>query len=282
MKIIHRLTAVVILFACGCGAKLERISEHIYFVQGAGDAPNQLAVNTSHGPVVVDTRLNPLVSDDVLAEVRNLTGWEDASYLVNSSALPYRWLSNYTFKRAEIVASETTLHFMMQEAPVFMKALEERSPHPPWAGEIRPVFPTMTFTGKLVLRAADTRIHILEMPAGVVPGNSVVWLPDAGLLYTGDLVTRDIAPPLDYASPELWNEALEKISRLPVKIIIPGFGDRGDASLIEDQKRCVRALADAPANIPSVCLKHWSRDRELEEKIKRLGEKRRETVTPKQ
>lgn len=263
-----------VVLACGCGARVLKVSEDVFFVEGKGGASNQLFVNTSHGPLVADARLNPLVTDDVLEQVRRTTRWEDAAYLVNTSALPHRWLTNYCFRKAEIVASEKTLETMMVEAPTFMKALEEREPKPPWADEINPVFPSLTFKGRLVLRPRDANVYLIEMPAGVVPGNTVVWLPKAGVLYAGDLVTKGVAPPLEFADLEKWFEALEIVERLPVKVLLPGFGGVADAALVEEQKRCVRALAERGEGVPSVCRLLWNQDLDLEGKIARLGSKR--------
>lgn len=264
------------VLAVGCEARVRRVSEAVLFIEGRGGAPNQLVINTAHGPIVADARLNPLVTDDVLASVRKHSGWQDAAYLINTSALPYRWLTNYCFKRAEIVASERTLELMLQEAPAFMEALEERQPRPAWADEARLVFPTMTFRGRLVLRTPDCNVFVLELPAGVMPGNSVVWAPHLGVLYAGDLVTAGYAPALEYADAGDWLLALDELARLPVKILAPGFGPLSDGSLIERQAQCLRALIEKPAEdgIPGACRALWDTDPELPEKIGRLGSRR--------
>ena len=98
-----------------------------------------------------------------------------------------------------------------------------------------------------------------------------VWLPKAGALYAGDLVTKGIAPALEFADPEKWYEALEIIERLPVKVLLPGFGGSSDASLIQEQKRCVQALSRGSEAVPAACRLLWNQDLNLERKIARLG-----------
>jgi glyoxylase-like metal-dependent hydrolase (beta-lactamase superfamily II) len=262
----------VSIVLASCDARLRPIDQDVYYVEGAPGTPNQLVLKTGYGPVVVDAQLDPYLTDRMLAAIRKATGWEDAAYVVNTSGLPYRWLTNYRFARAEIVASSATRRFMVENAQVFVNEIHLSGHAPAWAGEVNPVFPTMDFERRLVLRTPDMSIIILEEPAAVVPGNCVVYVPEKRLLYGGDLITEGTAPVLRYADPGAWVEALEDLRRLPLSIVVPGFGQAGGVALIDKAASAVKALqrydgGPPPSEVASL----WAQDPALSAKLKELG-----------
>ena len=60
--------------------------------------------------------------------------------------------------------------------------------------------PTTTFEGELDLRVGDRAVHLLELGPAHTGGDVVVHLPDAGVLFTGDLVFHG-GHPIVWAGP---------------------------------------------------------------------------------
>ena len=50
------------------------------------------------------------------------------------------------------------------------------------------VLPTRTFDTREVLRLGGREIHLLHFQGGHTPGDSVVWLPKEGVLFSGDMI----------------------------------------------------------------------------------------------
>lgn len=70
------------------------------------------------------------------------------------------------------------------------------------------------------------KARILFTP-GHTPTNLSVWLPQDGVLYTGDLVVREYLPNLDAGSPadwRIWLDSLDRIEALKPAFIVGGHG----------------------------------------------------------
>jgi len=68
--------------------------------------------------------------------------------------------------------------------------------------------------------------EILLTP-GHTAANLSVWVPEDGVLYTGDLVVREYLPNLGSGAPadwQLWLASLDRIEALHPSILVPGHG----------------------------------------------------------
>ncbi|MCB9898244.1 MAG: MBL fold metallo-hydrolase [Planctomycetes bacterium] len=82
---------------------------------------------------------------------------------------------------------------------------------------------TRSFDDELVLTRGARTIRLLHLGPGVTRGDTVVWLPDDGVLVAGDLVDDPI--PFAYRCDVAgWIAALETIDALHPKLIVPGHG----------------------------------------------------------
>ncbi|MEZ5331933.1 MAG: MBL fold metallo-hydrolase [Thermoanaerobaculia bacterium] len=101
---------------------------------------------------------------------------------------------------------------------------------------------------------ADGRsVRLLHRP-GHTRGDLVVWIPDAGVLASGDLI--DDLPFGGHGVPSAWIESLRTLRELPVRTVVPGHGavHRGDGhlerelalfeSLVDQVRRAVAEGAD--------------------------------------
>ena len=75
-------------------------------------------------------------------------------------------------------------------------------------------------------------VELLLTP-GHTSTNISVWIPEDGVLFSGDCVVREYLPNLDAGTPadwQVWLTSLERVERLAPKIIVPGHGPvaRGD------------------------------------------------------
>ncbi|MEO6083880.1 MAG: MBL fold metallo-hydrolase [Umezawaea sp.] len=97
--------------------------------------------------------------------------------------------------------------------------------------------------GRVVRLRATGRGHSL--------GDQVVEVPDAGVLFTGDLVeAAQFAifpwfPPHDTdVSGTRWIAVVEQLAAEAPRIVVPGHGDIGDARLLTDVRDYLRLLRD--------------------------------------
>jgi glyoxylase-like metal-dependent hydrolase (beta-lactamase superfamily II) len=86
---------------------------------------------------------------------------------------------------------------------------------------------------------------------GHTKGDQVVEVPDAGVLFTGDLAeTGQFAifpwfPPYDTdVSGIRWISVMDKLAAEAPRVVVPGHGDIGDAQLLADVRDYLRELRD--------------------------------------
>lgn len=103
------------------------------------------------------------------------------------------------------------------------------------------------------LVAADTlwdgARHVLDLGGRTVEmrtwglahtrGDQAIWLPDARILFTGDLAENRIFPIFPWFPPDdaeidadRWREALAELEAMEPAIVVPGHGETGDAGIL--------------------------------------------------
>lgn len=87
------------------------------------------------------------------------------------------------------------------------------------------VLPDETYTGERVLDLGGRRVVLRELPAHT-RGDQIVYLPDEGILFTGDLVENRFFPifPDTDAMGGRWIEVLQQMEALQPGTVVPGHG----------------------------------------------------------
>jgi len=86
------------------------------------------------------------------------------------------------------------------------------------------VIPDRTYTDQLQLDRPDRRIQVRYLGRGNTDGDSVVYLPDDGIVITGDLVVMPL-PFGFYSYPADWIKTLQGIKALQWTTLVPGHGE---------------------------------------------------------
>lgn len=83
--------------------------------------------------------------------------------------------------------------------------------------------PTMTVADALTLYRKNRTIQVLHLGAGDTAGDLIVYLPDDGVVASGDMV---VAPfPYGFSRHPLeWRRTLERLDSLSFGILVPGHG----------------------------------------------------------
>jgi cyclase len=90
--------------------------------------------------------------------------------------------------------------------------------------QLKPVFPSVTYSDKMVLNKGQRDIQLLYFGVGNTSGDAVVYLPKEKVLITGDLVVHPSPYESGMFSPE-WLEVSKKVGELDYQLLIPGHGD---------------------------------------------------------
>jgi glyoxylase-like metal-dependent hydrolase (beta-lactamase superfamily II) len=85
-------------------------------------------------------------------------------------------------------------------------------------------WPTITFRGELTLWMGKLEVKLMQLGRGHTKGDTVVWLPQQKILFSGDLVEADAACYTGDAYLADWPATLDRLAALkPVKLV-PGRG----------------------------------------------------------
>jgi glyoxylase-like metal-dependent hydrolase (beta-lactamase superfamily II) len=89
--------------------------------------------------------------------------------------------------------------------------------------------PTETFEHELRLHVGAKSVVLLEVGPAHTKGDVLVWLPDDGVVFSGDILFID-GTPIIWAGPVAnWIAACEKIASLGASVVVPGHGPITDA-----------------------------------------------------
>ena len=108
--------------------------------------------------------------------------------------------------------------------------------------ELRP--PGTTFEGRLDLTIGDRAVHLIEVGPAHTDGDAIVHVPDAGVVFTGDILFIG-STPIVWAGPfSNWLRACDRILALGARTLVPGHGPVTDASGVHEIQRYLTYVRD--------------------------------------
>jgi glyoxylase-like metal-dependent hydrolase (beta-lactamase superfamily II) len=224
---------------------------------------NSVAIVTNEGVLVFDANGTPSAAEAVLAQIRALTN-QPVRYVVYSHWHWDHWYGTEVYRAAfpglSIVAHAKTREMMLgpaiafnqpgldRDLPGYIASLERRQSAAETASRsdeaarwkrlvdedrffleqkraVRHVLPNTTFTGgALDLYLGGRHIQVRHHDRAVTPGDAFIYLPDEGIVVTGDLLVNPVSFALS-CYPSGWISTLEQIDALAPRVIVPGHGE---------------------------------------------------------
>ncbi len=202
-----------------------RLSNNAYAYTAEGD-PNTGVVVGDDAVLVLDTQATPAMAQDVIRRIREVTD-KPIKYVLLTHYHAVRVLGASAYGAEHIVASEDTRDLIVERGE-FDKASEiGRFPRlfrnvdsvPPGL-----TWPTITFTGKMTLWLGSLEVQLLQLGRGHTKGDTVCWLPEQKILFSGDLVEYDATPYAGDAYFRDWPATLDRVAALGPLQLVPGRG----------------------------------------------------------
>jgi glyoxylase-like metal-dependent hydrolase (beta-lactamase superfamily II) len=182
-------------------------------------------VVTPAGALLIDSGASYQGARQIAEAVKKVTP-QPIKWVINTGGQDHRWLGNGYFKDqgAEIMAHANAQADMQARGPEHLRGLA-------------PVLKEKLDGTELVLPArwltdANTRlefggvvVEVVHRRGGHTPGDSMVWLPQSGVVFTGDVVYVDRILGLHPVSKtKTWVESFEALEALNPKVVVPGHG----------------------------------------------------------
>lgn len=200
-------------------------------------------VVTPGGAVLIDSGASFQSAKKIHDAVKKVTP-QPLKWVINTGDQDHRWLGNGYFKAQgmETIAhagAEADMKNRSGDHMEGLKVLRERLD-----GTV-PTLPTRFVKNK------DTRLElggvVMELKhrnGGHTPGDTMVWLPQTNVLFSGDVVYVDRVLGLHPVSrTKTWLESFAVIDELQPQIIVPGHGKVTNLATAQAQTRdLLRAL----------------------------------------
>ncbi|MGM9488882.1 MBL fold metallo-hydrolase [Ideonella sp. YS5] len=216
-----------------------QLAEGAWFVQGEaalGSAANQNFISnagfvvTPAGVVVIDALGSPPLARRLLAEIRRITP-QPIRYVIATHYHADHIYGLQVFKQAgaTILAHTAAREYLASDA-ARQRLAASRQDLFPWVDENTRLVEPDRWLGVPDPKADTTLelggVRLLIRPVGPAhtPEDLVVYLPDRGVLYGGDLLFRGRIPFVGQADSRAWIEALDRLLSLKPKVLVPGHG----------------------------------------------------------
>ena len=202
----------------------DRLSDHAYAYTAQGD-PNTGVVIGDDAVMVIDTQATPVMAQDVIRRIRTVTD-KPIRYVVLSHYHAVRVLGASGYRPEHVISSRDTYDLIVERGEADMKSEIERFPRLFRAVESVPglTWPTIVFDRRMTLWLGKLRVEIMQLGRGHTKGDTVVWLPDERILFSGDLVEYDATPYTGDAYLGDWPATLDAIAALEPEKLVPGRG----------------------------------------------------------
>lgn len=241
-----------------------QLSENAYAYTAEGD-PNTGIIIGDESVLVLDTQATPVMAQDVIRRIRGVTD-KPIRYVLLTHYHAVRVLGASAYGAQEIIASEDTRDLIVERGAQDMKSEIERFPRLFQAVESIPglTWPTLTFKGEMTLWLGKLEVKLLQLGRGHTKGDTVAWLPQQKILFSGDLVEYGATPYAGDAYFEDWPQTLDNIAALKPEKLVPGRGDAlttpqmvqeglaGTRAFISDLYASVQAGANAGKDLRTI------------------------------
>jgi glyoxylase-like metal-dependent hydrolase (beta-lactamase superfamily II) len=214
------------------------------------------AIVTPPGVVVVDTRTTPAHAAELLDDLRALAILPVAA-VVNTHGHSDHCFGNSAFRPAPTWGHERCAGMIRSTWSRQRDGLVQQIPElaADLAG-LEAVPPDRTFSSSADLVLGDRRIELRYLGRGHTDNDIVILVPDAGVLFAGDLLENGAPPffgdgyPLDW--PVTGQALLARVDETTV--VVPGHGEPAGRSFARDQVAQLASLADLARQVQAGAL----------------------------
>jgi glyoxylase-like metal-dependent hydrolase (beta-lactamase superfamily II) len=185
--------------------------------------------------LVIDTRLTGRQAQEILDDLRELTG-DPVTVVVNTHWHHDHSFGNRTFRPATIWGHERCGPRLLEQGE--RVRAEGMAEIPELAGDLAAVVldpPDRSFAETARVRVGGRAVWLRHLGRGHTDTDIVVEVPDAGVLFAGDLLEEGATPYFGDGYPLDWPETVSRLLDLVRGPVVPGHGAIGDRAFVEGQ-----------------------------------------------
>ncbi len=202
----------------------DEIGPGIYAYTAEGD-PNSGVIVGDDSVMVVDAQATPVMALDVIARVRRVTD-KPIKYVLLTHYHAVRALGASGYQDAEILASDMTRNLIVERGKQDMDSEIGRFPRLFRAVESIPglTWPTITFPQAMTVWLGRREVRIQHIGRAHTAGDVIAHVPDANVVFSGDLVEYRSACYCGDAHFADWPATLDRLAGFNARALVPGRG----------------------------------------------------------
>lgn len=242
--------------------KVQKINDRVYALLGPSDAPNKqnlgymnnnLAIIGNQGVILVDAGSHRAVAEHIHKALKTVTS-KPITHVLITHHHPDHHLGLEYFEGAQVIASEVSAKQIQENGRGMVNSMARNTGLP-----LRGTKPVVPQT-RIAPRARQTmlidgiKLELIQTEIAHTDGDMMVWLPEDGVLASGDILVHTINPNFRDGNVKSWIGVVDvdNLLELPLKTVMPGHGplmQRQDVvefrGLIADFYKTVEAIYKA-------------------------------------
>ncbi len=201
------------------------VGRDLYAFTAEGD-PNTGVIIGDDSVMVVDAQATPVMAQLVVGKIREVTD-KPIKYVTLSHYHAVRVLGASGYGASEVIASEKCEGMIYERGQEDWDSEFGRFPRLFDAADSIPglTWPTMTFKDRMTINMGKRKVELMHLGRAHTAGDIVAWVPDEGVMFTGDIVEYHSACYCGDGHFRDWGNTLDAIKACNPDAIAPGRGD---------------------------------------------------------
>src|SRR5579863_953885 len=234
--------------------KTIKVSEHVYAIPDGrvNLVPNIGIIVGNRATLVVDAGMGPRNGQTVLRELAKVSKNTEL-YFTTTHFHPEHMTGVQAFPANTIVIRpEAQQEEVERKQPEFIRNFSQRTADlKALLQDVKPRPPDILFDHEAKLDLGGVTVRMVWLGPAHTRGDNNIFVEEDGVLFTGDVVINRFFPifPDADASGKNWLSILDQLDEFHPRIIVPGHGEVGDASLISKERTYLKAVQSRVAEL---------------------------------
>ena len=213
--------------------KVERINERVYAMLGPTGIPNKdnrgfvnnnLVIIGDEGVILVDAGSHRDVAKHIHAAIGTVTDKPVTHILITHHHSDHHLGAEY-YEDAEVLATEYCATQIRDGHASMVESMQRRTGVS--FGDANPSVPQTTIAqgSRQEMVIQGVRLELISADTAHTEGDLMIWLPDDGVLASGDVLVHYVNPNFYDGNLKSWVGVVDNtILSLPIKTVMPGHG----------------------------------------------------------
>ncbi len=190
---------------------------------------NSAFVVTQSGVLLFDTGSSTIIGQSLKSTIAAVTD-QPVRWIVNSHGHGDHWLGNAAFKSTveKVFATTQVNNTIRNDGQNWIETFNRMTEGATGKSEILP--PNDLVNQRTELTLGGKKVVLFPSGNSHSPGDLILWLPEAKVLISGDVVYSDRMPSTFASNLSQWIILLDDLQKLQPEIVIPGHGDVTDSA----------------------------------------------------